>query len=170
MGIDKFISIDQATKKCGYAIFENDIPIKYGILESTDKDIIKRIEEIYVQLYKIIKEYDIGYFIFEDTFSSLNIKVSKTLCWLQGAIMQLAFVEDCGFLIYAPTSWRKLLGFKNINKKNPQPQFKNNREYKKHQAIEYVNNKFNLNLQKEDDDIAEAICIGLAYLAERVTN
>lgn len=167
MGKYRFMSLDQATKICGYAIFEEDKLIDSGTFISNGDTGLLRIEEIYKQIYKKSKEYEIEAFVFEDTFSKLNVKVTKLLCWLQGAIMQMAFVEDYGFVMYYPSSWRKNLGFKRKCKKNPQLDFKTNRLYQKYQAIEYVNNIYDLNLSNKDDDIAEAICIGLAYLKEK---
>lgn len=164
------MSLDQATKICGYAIFTDGKLIESGSFMNSDpkeKNGITRIEEIYVQIYKKAKEYSVNAFIFEDTFQKQNVKVTKLLCWLQGAIMQLAFIEDLGFTMYMPTSWRKVLGFKRKSKKtNPQPDFKTNRDYQKYQAVEYVNNELGLMLGYDEDDRAEAICIGMAYLKE----
>ena len=167
MTTNRLLSLDQATKVCGYAVFEKDVLIESGTFEAdkNEKNPITRIEQIYLQVYKKKKEYGIKYFVFEDTFNTMNIQVTKTLCWLQGAIMQMAFIEDCGFIMYMPSSWRKQLGFKTKSKKtNPQPKFKTNRDYQKHQAVEYVNGELGLNLSYKEDDRAEAICIGLAHI------
>jgi len=159
------MSLDQATKKCGYAIFDSGKLIESGVFISNDKDSMKRIEEIYVKINNKAKEYDIDSFIFEDTFQKVNIQVTKLLCWLQGAIMSMAFIEDYGFVMYMPTSWRKELGFKKKSKSNKESlDFKTNREYQKFQAIRYVNSELGLMLSQDEDDRAEAICIGLAYL------
>jgi len=172
---NRIMSLDQATISCGYSIFEEDGELVESgrfMADKKEKNITSRIEKIYTQIYNKSIEQNVKYFVFEDTFNKLNIQVTKNLCWLQGAIMQMSFINDYGFVMYYPSSWRSKLEFKRKNKKNnPQLDFKNNREYAKFQAIEYVNKKYNMRLEykKEgDDDIAEAICIGLAYLKDKI--
>jgi len=164
--MNKFIALDQSTTKTGYAIFEDLKLIESGIFWSKDKDMLTRIEEMYLQIHKKMIEYDIHQFVFEDTFNRLNVKVSKHLAFLQGAIMGLAFVNDYAFNIYMPAAWRALLGFKKKSKQNPQPNFKKNRDYQKHLAIEFANNKYELMLHEDEDDRAEAICIGHAFMID----
>lgn len=168
--MSRFMALDQSTTCTGYAIFEGNHLIESGLFKESSKDIMVRIEGIYNQILDKANEYNVKSFIFEDTFSTLNVKVTKTLCWLQGAIMSLAFTKDYGYVLYYPNSWRKILDFKRKSKKsNPQPNFKNNREYQKYQAIEYAKNNYDVCLtygSKGDDDRAEAICIGHAYIKE----
>ena len=102
--MNKFIAIDQATKVCGYAIFDNYKLIEYGVFTSKNKDILVRIEEIYIQLHNKIVEQDIKQFIFEDTFNKTNASVSKGLAWLQGALMSMAFINDYAFNMYMPAA------------------------------------------------------------------
>ena len=166
--MNKFIALDQSSTKTGYAIFEDCKLIEYGLFacKKGEKDILIRIEDMYMQLHNKMNEQQLRQFVFEDTFNKLNVRVSKHLAFLQGAIMGLAFVNDYAFNIYMPSAWRSLLDFKKKSKKNPQPDFKKNRDYQKHLAVEFANKEYNLNLQNDDDDIAEAICIGHAFMID----
>ena len=164
--MNKFIALDQSTTKTGYAIFEDCKLVEYGLFASKDKDMLFRIEEMYLQLHDKMEEFEIKQFVFEDTFNKLNVKASKHLAYLQGAMMGLAFINDYAFNMYMPTAWRSLLGFKKKSKKNPQPDFKTNRDYQKHLAINFVNEEYNLDLNEKQDDEAEAICIGHAFMKD----
>jgi Holliday junction resolvasome RuvABC endonuclease subunit len=164
--MNKFIALDQSTTTTGYAIFEDLKLIESGVFWSKDKDILIRIEDMYLQLHGKMKEHELKQFIFEDTFKKLNINVSKHLAFLQGAIMGLAFVHDYAFNIYMPSAWRSLLGFKKKSKNNPQPEFKTNRDYQKHLAIEFANKMYGLSLGSDEDDRAEAICMGHAFMID----
>lgn len=93
--------------------------------------------------------------IFEDVSLRTSIKTLITLSRLQGAIMDMSYWHNTAFKIYAPTQWRKVLGFNQGNKVN--------REALKVQAIDYVSKCYGITAK---DDIAEAICIGLAYLRD----
>jgi Holliday junction resolvasome RuvABC endonuclease subunit len=164
--MNKFIALDQSTTITGYAVFEDLKLIESGVFWSKDKNMLTRIEDMYLDIHKKMVEHDIRQFVFEDTFNRLNVQVSKHLAFLQGAIMGLAFVNDYAFNIYMPDAWRSLLGFKKKSKKNPQPDFKTNREYQKHLAIEFANEKYGLMLGEKEDDRAEAICIGHAFMKD----
>ena len=166
--IMKILALDQSTKLVGWSIFEDGNLLNYGLItaDEKEKNIVNRIEQIYIQIDKKIKEEGITNFVFEDTFSSRNLKVSKVLAWMQGGIITMSFLNDYGFQIYAPNEWRSALGFKKKSKYNPQPEFKTNRDYQKWQAIDYANKNFGCNFEygnKGDDDQAESICIGIAH-------
>lgn len=93
------------------------------------------------------------YVILEDVALQSNPLTLTTLARIQGAIIQSLLICNIPYSIYKPSSWRKMLCFnqgRGIARK----------ELKK-QAIQYVKNKFNIDVK---EDICEAICIGQAYI------
>ena len=152
------LCLDCATKVSGYAIFKVNILKEYGLIKSKKNETNPhiRIEEMYNQIKKIIKDEKIEYIVLEDSFLLNNVDVMKQLCRLQGSIISLCYDYNIGFYMFLPSEWRKKLEFKGKN-----------RQKQKTQAIDYVNNKYNFNLTYKkdsgDDDIAEAICIGESF-------
>jgi Holliday junction resolvasome RuvABC endonuclease subunit len=153
----KILCLDNATKICGYAIFEDKELITYGTLKSekNEKNPMIRIEQIYNKIKDVVLNNNIKYIVFEDTMFIKNIDTLKQLCQLQGCIMALCYDKNIGFHMFLPNEWRKHLGFKGRK-----------REEQKQQAIDFVNDKYNLNLEfklEGNDDKAEAISIGVAF-------
>ena len=74
--MSRFMSLDQATKICGYSIFEDDVLLESGVFMSDqkEKNITTRIEQIYNKIYEKSKEYNVDSFVFEDTFNKNNIQ------------------------------------------------------------------------------------------------
>ena len=83
--------------------------------------------------------------------------------------MSLCFKYNINFSFYAPSAWRSLIGLydgtRNGMKRNVQKQ----------RAIDKINSLYNLNFiynevetktKHTDDDKAEAICLGLAYIKD----
>ena len=84
--------------------------------------------------------------------SSVTVLVS--LANLQGAIFQMCYEKDLGYVLYAPSTWRRIIGIIGGRLKRDQ--------YKK-KAIAFVENSYGITV---NDDCAEAICMGLAYLID----
>ncbi len=118
--------------------------------------------------------------VIEETNKGKNRYTQKILEFTHKAV--LIELSGCSFkLSYISTSiWRNKLGQKASKEdiKNNKLVNKANREGKskkslgltgkitpKHRAIRHVNETFNLNLKMKDNDKADAICLGEAYLA-----
>lgn len=123
--------------------------------------------------------------VIEETNGSRNRFVQKQLEFIHAFLIKSLY-EDFGIIpIYVNTSdWRKILDIHmtNQDKKNNAKISKANRmgrkrsneikktlgikgkTTKKHLAVRFVNEQFNLDLKMKNNDEAEAICLGLAYL------
>lgn len=171
------IGIDQSTDKVGWGIINSDGElIDYGCIsvkaEMKEMDVdsdweIARIAYVRDRVDEIIKQYSPKLAGLEDTvlvsFSSnrnfRNVGVLKTLTKCLGILECNFFDHDLDYIIFNNSEWRKgkIKGGDRIAKKR--------------NAVKYVNNKYNIDLQwfgdyskKNDDDIAEAIIIAECVL------
>lgn len=155
------LSIDASTKSTGWSVFSDKALTDYGCITSASTDLIKRIHKMVDELQLIIKKYNVKKIILEEVrpesgdIGSQNIKTHRALMWLQGALAIMAH-DECGdpeFIYMYPSEWRKNCGIKTGSGIK--------RETLKQKDIEFVKNKFNIVV---NDDIADAIGIGYAYL------
>lgn len=152
----RVLALDQASIITGYAIFEDGDLAGFGKLTANkSSDPADRFEEMCRQIHLLFLKSKADIIIFEDVSLRTSIKTLITLSRLQGAIMDIAYSYGTGFKIYAPTQWRKVLGFNQGKAVR--------REVLKEQAIDYVSRCYGITV---NDDVAEAICIGLAYLRD----
>lgn len=152
----RVLAIDQSSVKTGYAIFENSDLTAYSIIDLTyEKDLSKRFHLMCTKLHELITNLEVEFIVFEDVNMQTNVSTLATLARIQGAIIQSILFSRNPYKIYKPSSWRKILGFnqgRGIARKEL-----------KQQALDYVKTKYNIETK---EDIAEAICIGSAFLIE----
>src|SRR5574344_1236244 len=169
------LSLDMATKKTGWAIFsEYDKKlIDYGLIRTESLETKVRIKEIYLSIKKmLIDNAKIENIIFEDVplTNHNNLKTGKDLSILQGVVLSLCFENNLGYKMYNPSAWRSIVGLYNGTRESMK------REFQKNAAVNKVNDIYGFNFvynetetkeRKTDDDKAEAILIGLAYLESK---
>ena len=147
---------DQSSKKTGYAIFDNSDLTRWGLLNFSDENTTEtRIRLMSEKIATIIARSKADVIIFEDVNQRNNPQVLITLSRLQGMIMFSCYENEKDFVIYAPSTWRRIVGIRQGSKIK--------REALKEQAIAFVNQSYGI---KVGDDVAESICIGLAYLKQ----
>lgn len=152
------LSLDLSTKSSGWAYFENGELKDHGCITSASTDLIKRIYKMRDELAAILDQYPIDKIVVEEVrpeggFGVGSTQTHRALMWLQAAT---AFLLHDNYpqieidYIY-PSSWRAKLGIKNGRGVK--------RTSLKEADIAFVKNKYNIDV---NDDIADAICIGLA--------
>lgn len=159
------LSLDLSTKSSGWSILNDKKElIKYGCITSASTDLIKRIHKMTDEINVILQEEkDIKTIVIEEvrpegaTYGVGNQKTHKALMWLQAAVAFLIHdnFSNINIEYTYPSSWRSILGIKTGKGIK--------RDTLKEADIEYIYNRFNISV---NDDIADAICIGLAYLFE----
>ena len=161
------LSLDLSTKSSGWAVFNNGELIDYGCITASSTDLIKRIKKMTDELQiSALNKYEIGKVIVEEVlpeggYGVGNQKTHKALMWLQAAV---AFMLHDNYptveleYIY-PSSWRASLGIKNGRGIK--------RQTLKEADIEFVKTKYRINV---NDDVADAICIGLAQYVQQDDN
>jgi Holliday junction resolvasome RuvABC endonuclease subunit len=148
------LALDTATHNCGYAVLSNLNVVNSGVITSVDKDINKRLSSHYGSILSLINDYNVDIVVFENTNTFTNIQTLKMLAQLQGIIMAICISRQIEYYTMLPTEWRAVLGFKTGNKTN--------RVVQKQLALDYVNLQVGINTSNDDE--AEAICLGIAYL------
>lgn len=151
------IALDESTTSTGYAIFKNNTLIDHGIFSSKSKNVLERVSYIIEEIEKIIKKYKPNDMIIEDVQITMNAATTRSLLGLQFMIEMYAYKNNISCEKYRTTKWRRILGLSNSNTLD--------RKAKKQETTDYIKNKYNIEILKDDE--SDAIAIGTAYLLEK---
>ena len=152
----KTLALDLSSKSSGYAIFENQELEKYGCISASSSNLYKRIEKMTTELTTILKENKIDKVIIEDVVPDdvhNNGTVFRALMHLQGLVAYTLNKFNLSPEYVVASHWRKLCGIKTgagVRRESLKPKDK-----------EFVKNQFGITV---NDDIADAICIGFAFV------
>lgn len=150
------IALDESTTSTGYAVFDNEKLIKHGVFSSKSKDVLDRVSFIMEEIEKLIKDYNPDNMIIEDVQITMNAATAKSLLGLQFMIEVYAHRNEIHCTTYRTTKWRKILGLSNSRTLD--------RKAKKQETIDYVKDKYNIEVLKDDE--SDAIAIGAAFIME----
>lgn len=151
------IAFDESTTCTGYAIFEDEKLIDYGVIVQKSKNVIERISEIAYGIEDLIQRYKPNDIALENVQITMSAPTAKSLMGLQLLIEVLCYRYQINYQTLRTAHWRKVLGLSNS------PKIK--RSEKKQQTINYIENKYEIKIDK--DDISDAIAIGTAYILEK---
>lgn len=158
----KVLSIDASTKSTGFALFDNKKLVGYKCVTASSSDLATRIKKMVNALYDILEKYDIDIIVLEEVRPEQglqNIKTHKALMYLQGAfylLIQEQFKQIKIEYLY-PNEWRSKCGIKTgagVRRQSLKPA-----------DIKFVKDTYGLDV---NDDIADAIGIGHAYIHENM--
>lgn len=160
------LSLDLSTKSSGWALFEAGNLKDWGCIASSSTDLIKRIYIMRDGIKEILSKSKVDKIIVEEVrpeggYGVGNQKTHRALMWLQAAIAFMVYDFDKKIEIeyIYPSSWRATCGIKNGRGIV--------RSTLKEADIAFVKDKYGLDV---NDDIADAICIGLAQYLEQDNN
>ena len=151
----KILAIDGSTKSTGIAVFNDDKLIHYECVTASSTDVLKRINKMVSRIEELYKEYEIDTVMMEDVLPEdvkHNAKVYKALIYLQAAVVLKLHDYNQTVEFCLPSEWRakcKIQNGRGIK-----------RESAKAYDMAYVKEHFNIDV---NDDVADAICIGIAY-------
>lgn len=151
------IALDESTTSTGYAVFKNSTLIEHGIFSSKNKNVLERVSYIMEEIEKIIENYKPDNMVIEDVQITMNAATAKSLLGLQFMIEIYAHRNNISCETYRTTKWRKILGLSNSRALD--------RKAKKQETIDYIKNKYGIEILKDDE--SDAIAIGTAYLLEK---
>lgn len=151
------IALDESTTCTGYAVFDDGELIKHGIFSFKNKDVLERVSLIMEEIEELIKTYKPNNMVIEDVQITMNAATAKSLLGLQFMIEVYAHRNNISCETYRTTKWRKILGLSNSRSLD--------RKAKKQETIDYVKDKYRIDVLKDDE--SDAIAIGTAYLLER---
>lgn len=151
------IALDESTTCTGYAVFNDSKLIKHGLFALKSKDVLERVSYIMEEIEKLIKTYKPDNMVIEDVQITMNAATAKSLLGLQFMIEVYAHRNNISCETYRTTKWRKILELSNSRSLD--------RKAKKQETIDYVKDKYGIDILKDDE--SDAIAIGTAYLLER---
>ena len=152
------IALDASTKSTGVAIYKHNKLQKFDCIKSSSADLFKRIEVMVDNIQKILSEnLDIEYLVLQEVRPdrAVNTNTYKALMYLQGCISMMIHkkFDHVEITFIYPSQWRKVCQIKQGRGVQRQSQKAND--------IQWVKDHFNLDV---NDDIADAIGIGFAYI------
>lgn len=152
------LSIDASTKSTGIAIFKEGKLIHYECINCNRTDTYSRIETMVNRIRQLCNQYNPTDIIMEDILPQdvkRNQAVYKALIYLQAAIVLQLHKINLIVNFYTASHWRAQVGIhtgRGIK-----------RETLKAASQKLVKNIYNIDV---NDDISDAICIGIAYIKE----
>lgn len=167
------LALDLSTTGAGYASFDNNGKLQEsGVIKpknpitSTKVDaklkrklnMDARCHDVIVGILQILSKNKYDTIIIEDTYSGKDPYCYKWLCRLQGAVIGQC-IDKIPIIYKTPTTWRKELGIKSTKIKDGKTVRLKNEELKAADIFYVVSKGYT----PEDDNEADAICIGLSY-------
>lgn len=150
----KLISLDTSTKSTGAAIYING---ELSTYKCFDHSSILASEERLGKMVHSILDFlsdEMPDIVAVETASvSRNAHTQRFLTMIIGAIYGMCVQNNCFFFSFRPSEWRKLIS----DEKRPRK-----REELKKWSKDQVKTK--LNIETNNDDVSDAILIGLAYI------
>ena len=151
------IALDESTTCTGYAVFDDSELIEHGTFSFKSKDVLERVSLIMEEIENLIDTYKPDNMVIEDVQITMNAATAKSLLGLQFMIEVYAHRNNISCETYRTTRWRKILGLSNSRALD--------RKAKKQETIDYVKDKYGIEILKDDE--SDAIAIGTAYLLEK---
>ena len=127
-GVTRILALDQASHTTGWAIYDNDTVIKYGIYQCKDDEFPKRAIDLKTWLLNMLNIWRPDTIVLEDIQMQekkqnrnwenddgdhiMNINTFKTLAQLQGVLENLLYEQGVSYSFVHTAVWRKSCGIK----------------------------------------------------------
>lgn len=118
----KILSLDQSTSKTGFAIFEDNKLIEYGVIRPSKKINDNNMISVFLKIVKKVEEVKPDIVLLEDVYlkkgKTFNIQTHKTLSNLQGMLISYFILNQIEYSIIHPSTWKnKVVGKKKVSKR-----------------------------------------------------
>lgn len=147
----RYLGIDTSVIAMPFSVFDNKKLIDFGVYTTEGSFFEEKLNFQYNKIQELIEQYNIDVVILEDVFVGKNMYGAKSTMQMLGALRMGAYHKGKTCFLVLASKWRK--GIIKTRQKVTV----------KEQAVNYVNENYNLNLEynknrtKTDDDMAEAI-------------
>lgn len=152
--MSKLLSLDQASRVSGYAIFEDGNLIQVGHFSCEDVDDGDRFHHIKNEIQSLIEQNSITEIVFEDIYMDggkvNNVATFKKLAAVYGVVYELGTSLGLPITPVLATVWKPGIGIKGRTRAD-----------QKRSAQAYVLEHYQ---KKVTQDEADAVCIGIYYL------
>ena len=145
----KLLSLDQATRNTGYALFNGGHLVEYGVIKAGAADWERRIVETGNIVDDMIQTRGVDAVVIEGIEYRSNMKTYAQLASLQGVLFYVCANKGVSCDVLSPSTWRKAVGISPVRKREEQKQLSVTR------ARELFEHEFT-------DDEAEAVLQGVA--------
>lgn len=150
----KLLSLDTSTKETGWAIYENEFLVKSGVINMNHlKDEENRINVMCKSILQMLHREDPDVVAIEQLVVNRNMKTVRALCRVIDVAYFYTLLRNKSLYEVTPSEWRAYVGLQ---------QYKRTRMSYKERAVDFVKNTFDK--ETVNDNEAEAICIGAAYV------
>jgi Holliday junction resolvasome RuvABC endonuclease subunit len=171
------ITVDASTNSLAFALFHDKTLVKIGKVNFTGKDAYYKAADAALKASIFFNDYDIDAMVIESVPFMNSPKTALQLALVQGAIV--GAMACSGVEVMMPVTamqWQNHIGNKALTAAEKSAMLKQypgktkswyktkTREIRKQRTIDYVNKRFNLNL--DDNDVTDAIGIG-CYVVDR---
>ena len=157
-----YLTLDQAIKTTGYAVYENEKLIANGHFTiAANKSIEERLDRFVEELELLIISFKVDKIFYEDIQYQNNAQTFLKLAYIQAMIIFTANSLNIEAIKISPSHWRSII------KDNFKIKFGKVRSEQKNAAKTFVKNHFNI-IATEDE--CDAICLGLAAIIEQNKN
>ena len=149
----KLLSLDTSTSSTGWSLFINGKYKVSGILNLKNvRNASERMKQMVIEINKLITCYSPTTITIETPVVVRNPQVQRMLTMVFGSVYTICVLNDIEFQELRPTEWRKAID----SGKKPRK-----REELKEWSKAKVKELYDLDV---NDDISDAILIGLAYI------
>lgn len=170
MGIGDFVAVDSSTTSIAFAYVQDNKITKYGKMEFKGNGIYQRVSDISRKTEALFRMLPVDTLVIESSFYSKNPRTATNLAIAQGAILGAASimgVKKMGSVV--PIQWQSGINNKAFTKEQKIELMQEYpgkskvwyqgkmRQIRKQKTIDYVNDKYHLNV--DDDDVADALGI-----------
>lgn len=152
----RLLALDQASRTCGWAIFDNQDLINSGTFTLKSDDIGERLVQYRQYLSELTDKYEIDEVAFEDIQMQgqvNNVQTFKILAEVFGVTQEYLAEQNYFYHIVSSNTWKSKLQIK--GRTRPE-QKKNAQAY----VLEYYN-------KKVSQDESDAICIGASIVGDK---
>ena len=152
----RLLALDQASRTCGWAIFDNQELIDSGTFTLKSDDIGERLVQYRQYLIDLTDKYEIDEVAFEDIQMQgqvNNVQTFKVLAEVFGVTQEYLAEQNYFYHIVSSNTWKSKLQIKGRTR----PEQKKN-------AQAYVLEHYN---KKVSQDESDAICIGASIVGDK---
>lgn len=149
----RILSFDQSSIRTGWSCFDGTDLVNFGLIDLSDVPVEDRLNAMALRISELAERYNPETIVMEGVVYQRNVSTLITLANLQGMIFEICRQRGAGKCVLPPTAWRRQLEIKQGAGIK--------REELKKQAVALIYASYGIYV---DEDVCEAICIGLGWL------